>query len=1154
MYLITNDFLKNLSKDNKKDIVLKKLSQFENQMIEKEIQIRNLPKGFWVRKIKNTEIYKFRLNNGDRILFTYIDSKKNNINQTKSILFLDYVNHDNQIIKAKNISIKNSKNKSTEFNIYKAKESDTFDELDDKNVYVKKYEELGYLDLENIISLVVEDRYIKYLLDKDNEDYLYYLSDKQFECVKAFGKPIIVTGAAGSGKTTVALHKLLSIGNDYSNVLYITYTELLYDNAKSLFRKFSKSNNINNKTDFYFFNQFYKEKLNISMSYIVKLSKFIEWYKANSFKFKKSKKLNPIDIYAEIRGIIKGYIGLEGKLIKNLDTNKNRILSLEEYKNLPNSYSIYDNNTKEIIYEVFEKYQIWLDENNLYDENDLAIKIIDKINKNEVKRYDYIIVDEVQDLSEIQIYMISMLLKNPNNIMYCGDIHQIINPTFFNFSRLKNIYYGLGVETSLFCLNKNYRNTIEIINLLNKISEDRQKLIGKTSYDYIETGIVNSKKPKLLKYDKKIIKETLEEIKDKHYCAVIVPSNEEKEKLISICKEIGGRIFLPNEIKGLEYENVYCFNMITSNLNHYEEIYKGEGKNKNKYKYYFNILYVALSRGKKNLCLFEERNKNIVLESLEDKLDVINNFEKSTLEAATVSSKKDWIKEADRLKKVDIIEKSKFARNKAEEEDIKNRNKSCDEYYYNIYNNILDNETKNDNLNRNDENEIEKILNEGLFFYKRRNYSTALEYYEKALKLDENYYKTYYYMANAFSYMINGMSKSIEYYNRCIDLNNQFYLAYIDKAAILEQLHKYEESISTLKRAIEINPNIGNAYFNLSHAYDDYFSREDPDMNSLSDFNLKRMQELKSCLEKGMKSEIFYSWDNINKIWNLSDKSDVLNKKAILNKALSSLKKDYSKYFESENVNKKKKENICSNMTYLQIFNKATILALENKFNEAIDLYNVLLKSDFLEKWAEEVINSPKIMNNLKLMTKDNFENEEEIVNYFKAELLNNKGRALLGLKNNSDAIVCFDQAIKYSPYKYTTSYLSLGDVYFNMQNYIQSRRYFTKAIELGNKRGYIGIANISLVTGRYKDGLDNIDKYLEVDTKDTFANQIKIKLTAEMMMKRDKGYEIRNMSNEEINYYIINCKNYIKNIDKSFVYNNSIYSTYIKNIIDYKL
>ena len=106
MYLITNDFLKNLSKDNKKDIVLKKLSQFENQMIEKEIQIRNLPKGFWVRKIKNTEIYKFRLNNGDRILFTYIDSKKNNINQTKSILFLDYVNHDNQIIKAKNTALK----------------------------------------------------------------------------------------------------------------------------------------------------------------------------------------------------------------------------------------------------------------------------------------------------------------------------------------------------------------------------------------------------------------------------------------------------------------------------------------------------------------------------------------------------------------------------------------------------------------------------------------------------------------------------------------------------------------------------------------------------------------------------------------------------------------------------------------------------------------------------------------------------------------------------------------------------------------------------------------------------------------------------------------------------------------------------------------
>ena len=41
--------------------------------------------------------------------------------------------------------------------------------------------------------------------------------------------------------------------------------------------------------------------------------------------------------------------------------------------------------------------------------------------------------------------------------------------------------------------------------------------------------------------------------------------NEEKEKLISICKEIGGRIFLPNEIKGLEIIANYTLNVSNDN-------------------------------------------------------------------------------------------------------------------------------------------------------------------------------------------------------------------------------------------------------------------------------------------------------------------------------------------------------------------------------------------------------------------------------------------------------------------------------------------------------------------------------------------------------------------------------------------------------------
>ncbi|MGL6107763.1 tetratricopeptide repeat protein [Romboutsia sp.] len=1152
MYLITKDFLKNLSKDNKQNVVLNKLSQFQQLMIEKESQIRNLPKGFWVRKIKNTEVYKFRLNNGDRILFTYIDSDENHVDKSKSILFLDYVNHDLQILKGKSISVDSSKNNLEDFNIYKAKEDSYCDGTDDNNIYIKKYEELGYVDLENIVSVVVEDEYITYLLDQDNEDYLYYLSKNQFECVKSIGKPIIVTGAAGSGKTTVSLHKLLSTSNSSKHTLYITYTELLYDNAKSAFKKFKK-NKCTNKTDFYFLNQFYKEELCIGFDSIVKLSKFTEWYDKNLFKFKKSKNLNPIDIYAEIRGIIKGYIGLEGNLIKNLDFSKIRMISLEEYINLPNSYSIYDKEAKEIIYGIYEKYQLWLNENNLYDENDLAIKVINNINENKTQKYDYIIVDEVQDLSEIQIFMLSMLVKEPNNIMYCGDIHQIINPTFFDFSRLKNIYYGLGIDTSLFSLNKNYRNTIEIINILNKLIKDRQKLIGKTPYDYIESGIVNGSKAKLIKYDKNVIKETLEEIKDKHYCAVVVSNYEEKEKLINICEDINGRVFLPNEIKGLEYENIYCFNMISSNINHYKEIYNGKGKKNSKYRYYFNILYVGLSRAKKNLYLYETNPQNIVVESLYENIEKVHKFETSILNTSTASTESDWIKEANRLEKVDILEKTRFARNKAEEEAVKQRNKSSDEYFSKMYENIIENISEEEEISA-----VDKLLNKGLVYYQKRDYSNALEYYEKALEIDENYYKTYYYMANTFSYMLGGMPKSIEYYNRCIELNDKFYFAYIDKASILKVLGRNEEQIETLEKAIKQSPHIGNAYSRLVNAYDDYFMRENPLMDkSISGYNLERLKNLRQYISEIIEKETFYSWDSINKVWHLSSKAEILQEKATMRKALKNLEKNFGIHFIQKDLNKiikKVNSNKEPKVAYLTMLNMANILQTEGKYNEAVNMYSEILNSNCISTVADSIINDSEKLYDLIKKTKTNFENKEEIINFYTAEVLNNAGRAFLALKNNKEAIECFEEGINLSPDKSTNSYLSLGDVFFNIENYREARISFNKAIQLGNIRGYIGIANISLKLNRFREGLENIDKYLEIDTNDDFANKIKIELTATIAMKIDKGEEIRNITAEDVDKHILSCKKLLKYMQENGEDNIDSIFVYPKYIMDYKL
>lgn len=885
MFLITRDFFKNISEIKLKKKILEKCSDFSKLMIEKEKQIRSLPKGYWVRKINNTEIYKFRLKSGDRILFTYVNDDRYN---EPSILFLDYCTHDKQILRGKAISVESSILKAKDLQIDKKFDND---DLDNDNNFIKDYEAKGYVDLESIMSIVVDDSYIALLMNNNNEDYLYYLTEAQFECIKDYGKPVIITGAAGSGKTTVALHKLLSQSNDNSRIGYITYTELLSDNAKRSYEKFKTCNK--GSVEFYYIHQFYSKILGVSTDNIATYTIFKDITDdLKSRNYKLLRKIDSLDIYTEYRGIIKGYIGLEANQIDKLSSRKHNMITIDEYIDLPNSYSIFSEEEKIEIYKLCVKYNEKLDELGKKDENDLAIETISKINEGKITLFDYIIVDEVQDLSEIQIYMLSRLTKNPNQIMFSGDIHQIINPTFFDFGRLKNIYYGLGIDTSIHTLSKNYRNTIEIIQLLNKLIKDRQQYIGKSTYDYNESGVLNGDKPLVGKLDESETKQLLELVSDKHYCAIIVSNLEEKERLISLCEGARNRIFLVNEIKGLEYDNIYCLNITSSNSSEWNKIYSGEAKGSSKYRYYFNLFYVAISRAKKNLFIYEDNINTSIINSIKQITNYQELFSVSKLELDTESTENDWIKEYKRLEKVGNIEKAIFARDKAQEQKIILENKRLDASRIIIYPGELDNEDIT-----NGKDEVSKLLNEGFKQYQNRNYGGAIEIYEKALDLDKNNYMIYYYIASCFGYMSGGMNKSLEYYDWCLSLKEDFLEAYLDKAAIEKNIPGYTlNAIDTLKEALKYHSNIANVYSQLADLYMDIYKS---DFRNEKD-NEQALMNASKYYTLGLNSDKALKWDSLNKKW-IKDKN---------NKYLNFLFKDFKENIKLCNSKEKLKEKI----------------------------------------------------------------------------------------------------------------------------------------------------------------------------------------------------------------------------------------------------
>lgn len=891
MYLITNDFLKKINDKKLRKKLLNKCCSFSEILLKKENQIRNLPKGFWVKKIVNTNIFKFRLNNGDRILFTYIDSNENN---KKSILFLELCNHDDQIRRGKAITQTPKDIKVKELEIDRNYNDE--DEIDKD--YLDKYLKYDYNNLETAISMLVEKEYITQMCKDGNEDYIYYLTQCQLDIIKDIGNPILVTGPAGSGKTTVAIHKMKSL-ESVCKIGYITNTQLLCENVENMYNKFFKNRNI----QFSFLNKFYSKTLGININNIATFEDFKKIVEPiKKLYFKDLKHIDIVDIYIEYRGILKGYLGFEGNEIKNIFSRTNNMILLESYLNIPKNYSMFSENEKIEIYKLCCKYCNKLSELKLIDPLDIPVKIIKKIQNKEIELFDYLIVDEIQDLNEMEIYMLGQLLKNKNQIMFCGDIHQTVNPTFFDIGRLRNLYYGQGDNVKLHILNKNYRNPIQIISILNKLASDRQKYIGKTKYDYVENGIIDGGNINIDSLSKIDLKTLIKSISEKHYCAIIVANEFERCKLIDKFEDARDRIFTVNEIKGLEYDNIYCFNMISANINQWNKIYLDNEKSASKYRYYFNSLYVALSRAKKNLYIFEETIDNCVINSLKGqtfvKYEQINSFDKEKLNLNKTSSENDWIKESKRLEKVGQISKSKFARNKSEEQKIIDLNKKADNSKVIIA-------APNYNMKdlqlmdiSNDDDEVSKLLNKGFKYYQQRNYGKSLEFYEKALQLDSNNFKTYHCMANSFGYMIGGREKSIEYFNESLRLNPENFLASLDKAAIESDLGRVNDTINTLKHALKYNSNIMNIYTQLVDEYmilyeKNYFRKIN---------NTRCLNDIIKYCELGLNSNKVVKWDGVNKIW----KDDVNNERKLFLK--SNLKAILS-HAKSAKNNKKAKES-----------------------------------------------------------------------------------------------------------------------------------------------------------------------------------------------------------------------------------------------------
>lgn len=689
-------------------------------------------------------IFKFRISGGDRILYTYGEYLPYISNEDKSIVLLEFSSHDSQarIAKKRDYTVEHKYD-------YIQQIVKSIKILDDElNSEEDLRQTVGILLAENFKGYAYTDEELKEFSVEDIDKHVI-LSEEQNLIMQQImcsinsqikRKASLIVGGAGTGKTLISVRLLEAFNNsnENSDAMYFTQSKELLKKVEKQYSSIA-TKNTTNFIEFFNINDFCIDQLGLDYSCLVTTNDFLLFLNSNNDYAKKIRDLRSkhpqiedVMIWTEIRGILKGSMGIgnawehisslnqrnfsscikylfEENYIKRIDNNGNfricdsidaikkrlasdfeyntskqlreatnkiiehfskfdhelRIMPEEQYLSMSDEISVLPIEQRSLVYKIALIYDEYLIEENLFDENDLVREMF-ACNPDTFPKYEFVVVDEVQDYTELQIYLTHKICSNDCCIVYAGDVHQIINPTVFDIARLKSLYFDENNKSLLdiYFLQKNFRCQQGVVNVANKISDIRRNAVGRKAAEVEreETSAVSTvySHPYRLLWNKNNFYLLIKELIKYPDVVILVPTEIEKNYLLSLITKYSIdsvelellKIYTISEIKGTEFAYVVCFNMIntfSSTISGFFSENKILKAKQTKNRFCFNSIYVATTRAQHHLCFVDENVVKDFDEALS--IDVVDTFKAENLYFNTLSdSLEAWYEEGKKLK------------------------------------------------------------------------------------------------------------------------------------------------------------------------------------------------------------------------------------------------------------------------------------------------------------------------------------------------------------------------------------------------------------------------------------------------------------------------------------------------------------------------
>lgn len=416
---------------------------------------------------------------------------------------------------------------------------------------------------------------------------------------------ILLKGSAGTGKTTVAIHRILYDYLQYSEPvkrLYVAYNPLLVNNAKEQFYQLLGTNNpaVTSLFQFKTLRDLCLEILELTgQSYSPEDEVNFHIFE-KIYLHKERQKYPTALVWNEIRSIIKG-----SQLALDSD-----YLSQSEYEHLgAKRSSIIQLSRRTSFYSAFTYwYQRKIKENGRFDDIDLTRKALEIVIEQHLQDYRLIVCDEVQDFTELQLEFLMQLVAPTGNLFFAGDLHQMISPSGFRWEDLKTRFFKHGRKQPLQeTFTFNFRSVGSLVNLANQILQLRYRLLN-TSSTYKNTQAINNygELTRIVTASNQHLEPILQPLRPGD--AILVRSNPEREHLREVFKS--SLVFTIEEAKGLEFDTVFLVNFFLLHRNLWQKaLQKPSRLPENEIPgllLELNLLYVAVTRARRILNVWEE--------------------------------------------------------------------------------------------------------------------------------------------------------------------------------------------------------------------------------------------------------------------------------------------------------------------------------------------------------------------------------------------------------------------------------------------------------------------------------------------------------------------------------------------------------------------